>query len=306
MEKRMAIVKSLNFTSENTNIAADLYLPENHAGKKLPAIILCHGFAAIKELFLPNYAQKFAENGYAVLAFDYRGFGKSGGESGRLVPKLQIEDIKNAITFIAQLPEVDSSKIGLWGTSYGGANAIVTASEDSRVRCLCVQLTFGDGERVITGNMTTEEVAKFKDTIEKMQQRKAATGKEMMMPIHKILTDEQSIKFYHDNVEAFPELNIKIPFLTVAETLKYKPEQHLDKVNAPILIIGASEDGVNPIAESHQLFAKAHDPKELFVVEGATHFEVYSGDYFQQVIAKELAWFDRYLLSKMPQKKSNQ
>ncbi|HBY55858.1 MAG TPA: hypothetical protein DEG23_03485, partial [Coxiellaceae bacterium] len=78
------------------------------------------------------------------------GFGGSGGEPGRLVPKLQVEDIKNAISFLSSVDEVDSGRIGLWGTSYGGANAIVAASEDKRIKCLCIQLAFGDGERCIT------------------------------------------------------------------------------------------------------------------------------------------------------------
>lgn len=291
----MTIKKPVNFLSENISIAADLYLPENFKDQKLPGIILCHGFAAVKELFLPNYAQEFAKNGFAVLAFDYRGFGKSDGERGRLVPRLQIEDIKNAITFFSALPLVDSNRIGLWGTSYGGANVIVTASEDSRIKCLCVQLTFGDGERVITGNMSSEEAVKFKETIAKMQERKAQTGKEMMMPLYKILTDSQSVQFYNDNIAAFPELNIKIPFLTVAETLNFKPENCLGKVHAPLLIVGARDDGVNPIAESYALFEKANEPKELFVVPGATHFEVYSGHYFDVVSDKELKWFLKYL-----------
>lgn len=291
----MSTIKSVNFTSEDLDIAGDLYLPRNIDHKKLPGIILCHGFAAVKELFLPAYANKFAENGYAVLAFDYRGFGKSQGEKGRLVPKLQIEDIKNAITFFAGLPEVDNNRIGLWGTSYGGANAIVAASEDKRIKCLCVQLTFGDGERVITRKMSPEEITRFKETIGKMQERKETSGKEMMVPIHKILTDEQSTKFYYDNIDAFPELNIKLPFLTVAETMAHKPEQHLNNVDIPILIVGASEDSVNIISESESLYALAKEPKELFIVKGAEHFAVYSGNYFLEASQRELAWFNKYL-----------
>lgn len=291
----MINLKQITFTSDSATISGDLYLPASRYDKKFPGIILCHGFAAVKELFLPTYANKFAEHGYAVLAFDYRGFGKSEGERGRLVPKLQIEDIKNAITFFAAQPEVDSSRIGLWGTSYGGANVIMVASEDQRVKCLCVQLAFGNGERVITSNMSAEEKSKLKETLAKMQQRRAETGKEMFVPICKILSDEQSVKFYQENVNAFPDLNIKIPFLTIAETLNYKPEEYLAKVKAPILILSASNDRVNPGIESEQLFRLAAEPKELFVIQGATHFEVYKGEYFEKAFAKELEWFNKHL-----------
>jgi len=67
------------------------------------------------------------ESGYAVLAFDYRGFGESEGERGRLVPAEQMTDIRNAVTYMQTLGEVDPERIGLWGTSFGGANAIIEA-----------------------------------------------------------------------------------------------------------------------------------------------------------------------------------
>ena len=73
------------FYSENCKIIGDLYLPEN-AGpdEKYPAVVLCHGFSGIREILLPPYAELFAQNGFAALIFDYRGFGDSEGERGRI------------------------------------------------------------------------------------------------------------------------------------------------------------------------------------------------------------------------------
>jgi fermentation-respiration switch protein FrsA (DUF1100 family) len=291
----MIEIKPVSFLSENSTIVGNFYLPKKGANEKVPGIILCHGFAGVKELLLPAYADKFAENGFAVLMFDYRGFGESEGEPGRLVPRLQIEDIKNAITFLTTQPEIDKDRIGLWGTSYGGANAIVAASNDKRVKCLCVQLTFGDGERVITAGMSVEDIGRFKEMLAKMLQKKAATGKEMMVPISKVLSDEQSKKFFQEYA-ANASLQIKIPYLTVFETMNHKPEAMLRSIAIPILIVGAEKDLVNPIAESHSLYQQANEPKELFVIKDATHFELYSGKYFTQAIEKELVWFKQYLL----------
>ncbi|ODN43408.1 UilS family quorum-quenching N-acyl-homoserine lactonase [Piscirickettsia litoralis] len=282
------------FYSEGSKIAAELYLPEQGI-QNAPTILLCHGFAGVKELLLPAFAEYFAKAGFVAMTFDYRGFGESEGEAGRLVPRLQIEDIKNAISFLTQRSEVDAEKIGLWGTSFGGANVMVAASEDPRVKALSVQLTFADGERVVTEAMTAEEKAKFLSTLERMQQKKEKTGKEMMVPIAKVLTDEQSKAFYQEYANNFSALNIKIPFLTVAETMKHKPVDVLARVSSPILITGASDDGVNPIAESHALYEVANEPKELLVIDGATHYEVYHGEYFDKAVAKQVEWFKRYL-----------
>lgn len=292
----MTQVKPVSFLSEKNKIAGNIYLPKNISNKKIPGIVLCHGFAGVKELLLPVYAEKFAENGFAVLVFDYRGFGDSEGDQGRgrLVPKLQIEDIKNAITFLETQDAVDNKRIGLWGTSYGGANAIAVASNDNRVKCLCAQLTFGDGERVVTANMTNKEIVRFKEMLAKMQSKKNATGKEMMIPVSKALIDAQSKKFFQDNANA-QSLNIKIPFLTVSETMSYKPELFLKNITIPILLVGAEKDCVNPVSETYSLYKTASEPKELFIIDGATHFELYSGKYFTQAAEKELAWFNKYL-----------
>ena len=291
--------KDISFDSHDSKVVGHLYMPED-ISEKSPGIIMCHGFAGVKEMLLPAYAERFASAGYIVLTFDYRGFGESEGDSGRLDPKLQIEDIHSAINFFMSLDQVDSNRIGLWGTSYGGANAVVASSEannikSSNLKALCVQLTFANGNRVVSGNMSDEEKSKFEATLAKMQDRKDKTGKELLMPIVKLLTDPQSKEFYINNAEKFEELNIRIPFLHIAETMKHIPENFVDKINMPIMIVGAEKDGVNPIAETNFLFEKAKDPKELLIVSGATHYEVYSGDYFEEVITKELEFFASYL-----------
>lgn len=291
----MVEILPVKFLSENAQISGALYLSDLCAGSKVPGIVLCQGFAGTKEMLLPAYAKKFAENGYVVLTFDYRGFGGSEGEPGRLVPKLQIEDIKSAISFLSSFEKVDVDRIGLWGTSYGGANAIVVASEDKRVKCLCVQLTFGDGERVITANMTSEDISKFKDTLLRLHEKRELTGKEMMVSISKILSDEQSKKFFQEHLDEFPVLKTKIPFLTIFETMNYKPEEYLKNLHVPILIVGAEKDLVNPISETYSLYKSAPEPKELAVINGATHFGLYDGDYLEQAVNKQLSWFGKHL-----------
>jgi alpha/beta superfamily hydrolase len=285
---------TISYFSEGSKIAAHLYLPTS-VSTPLPAIILCHGFAGVKELLLPAFAHYFSKHGFATLCFDYRGFGESEGERGRLVPEYQIRDIQNAITYMQSRDDINNDKIALWGSSFGGANAIITAARDKRVKCLCVQLTFADGERVITGSMSTEEELKFLETIGKMQQKKVTTNKELMVPIHKVLTDEQSKTFYNEKVASFPALEIKIPFLTVAETMGHKPESFLDDLNIPIHIVSADHDSVNPPLESQILYEKAHEPKAHLIVEGASHYEVYEGNYFDLVAKAQVEWFGKYL-----------
>ncbi len=286
----------VEFYSEGCRIAADLYLPEHCiAGQGLPAVVLCHGFSGIRTILLPPYAHELACNGFAVLLFDYRGFGDSEGERGRLVPAEQRVDIRNALTFMQSRAEVDPARIGLWGTSFGGANAICTAAVDRRVHCLCVQITFGSGERMVGAGMSDEEKQKLYATLDKAWQRAVVKNKPMMLAMEQILTDDDSRAFYAKTVAEHPEFKTKLPLTTIRESLEYRPEDCLEHVRVPIMFIGATGDIVCPVAETHALYAKAHEPKDMLIIEGARHYDVYEGEYFKQSCGTAVEWFKKYL-----------
>ncbi|MDQ3303851.1 MAG: acetylxylan esterase, partial [Actinomycetota bacterium] len=113
--------ENVTFTSEGMSCAGWLYVPDELDGRRSPAVVMAHGFSAVKEMYLANFAEKFVEAGLVVLVFDYRYFGDSEGEPrGRLIPSEQREDYRNAISWISQRPEVDPERIGVWGSSYSG------------------------------------------------------------------------------------------------------------------------------------------------------------------------------------------
>src|SRR3984957_15394546 len=142
MEKRV-----VKFFSEGVRMEGDLFLPDSlKADERRPGIVLCHGFTGIRSVILGDYAKVFVEAGFVALTFDYRGFGGSEGTKWRLIPMEQIDDIRNAISFFETLPEVDPDRIGLWGTSFGGANAPYAATVDTRIKAVVGQVGFGAGE----------------------------------------------------------------------------------------------------------------------------------------------------------------
>lgn len=94
---------------------------------KSPAIILCHGFCGIRETLLPSFAEEFTQAGFSTITFDYRGFGDSDGERGRLVPTMQIDDIISVVNWAIEQPSIDAQRIGLWGTSFGGCHVFGAA-----------------------------------------------------------------------------------------------------------------------------------------------------------------------------------
>ena len=271
------------------DIAVTLRRPADSV--KAPVVILCHGFCGIQEILLPRYAEAFTQAGFATITFDYRGFGESGGERGRLVPALQIEDICSVIDWAEAQAEIDGHRIALWGTSLGACHVFAAAVERPRIKGIISQMGFADGEAIVTGKMDEQEKQGFVATLDKMVEKRERLGKEMFVAITKVLGDEESKAFFEANRERYPSMDIKIPFLTVYETLNYKPYQNAEKVNCPTLVVVASNDTVNEPQQGVALYAyvKAED-NTLYVEEGAKHYDLYDGKHCDNVIKQQLAW----------------
>lgn len=134
-------IEQHRFTSGTATCAADLYLPVN-AAQTLPCIVMGHGFSATKDSFaLPQYAQRFADAGYAVLAFDYRHFGLSEGQPRQLVHfGRQREDWRAAIAYACHLEEVDPQRIALWGSSFSAGHVLAVAADDPEIAAVIAQV----------------------------------------------------------------------------------------------------------------------------------------------------------------------
>lgn len=286
---------NITYQKLKNGIALTLRTPLNES-EKHPVIILCHGFCGIQSILLPSFTDEFTSAGYATVTFDYRGFGESEGERGRLIPSMQIDDILSVVKWVKEQPKLDASRIGLWGTSFGGCHVFGAASRDADIKCIVSQLAFADGEEIVTGKMSAEEKAAFLSTLDKMLDKQKSTGKEMFVSITRVLNDAESKAFFEENKSQYPKMDIKIPFLTVRETLNYKPFHFASKVTCPALVVIAEEDTVNPPEQGRALFAAAGSvKKQLFVESGARHYDIYTGEHFRNVVDVQVAWFKSHL-----------
>src|SRR5262245_34847541 len=125
----------VSFVSDGLTLAGILHLPEGRpAGERRPAFLVLHGFGSNKDSGVSaTVAKTLAGFGYAALRFDMRGCGESEGPRGRVICLEQVEDTRNALSFLAGRPEIDPGRIGALGNSFGAAVAIYAAGVDSRV-----------------------------------------------------------------------------------------------------------------------------------------------------------------------------
>ena len=134
--------QDISFDSKGLECRGWLYLPDDiKENEKLPAIVMAHGFSAVKEQILPEFAEQYVNAGFAALVFDYRFFGDSEGEPRcQLFPLEMVEDYRNAISWISEHPSVDPERIGIWGTSYSGGLVAYVGAIDKRAKAVVAQV----------------------------------------------------------------------------------------------------------------------------------------------------------------------
>ena len=139
--------QEIAFNAEGVTLRGWLYLPDRAAGP-VPTIVMAHGFSAVKEMYLDAFAEVFVQAGFGALVFDNRNFGASAGEPRQEIdPWQQVRDYRHAITYACTLPTVDTTRIGIWGSSYSGGHVLVVGAMDRRVRCVVAQVPLISGHR---------------------------------------------------------------------------------------------------------------------------------------------------------------
>ena len=111
---------------------------------------MSHGFSALKEMDLDAFAERFVSKlPVSCLVYDNRGFGDSDTREGQvrheIIPAQQTSDISDAITYAQSRPDVNSEKIGIWGSSYSGGHVLHVGAVDKRVKAVLCQVPCVDG-----------------------------------------------------------------------------------------------------------------------------------------------------------------
>jgi fermentation-respiration switch protein FrsA (DUF1100 family) len=143
-------ISESRFKSEGLDCAGTLYLP---AGvERPPVVVMAHGLGGLKEFRLGGFAERFVERGMAVFTFDYRHWGASEGQPRQLlVPRKQVRDWHAALAHVRTLAEVDSDRIGIWGSSFAGAHVIFVAAQDRAIKAVVSQVLAADTAKAALG-----------------------------------------------------------------------------------------------------------------------------------------------------------
>jgi hypothetical protein len=279
------------FVSDGLKLAGVLHIPRERAARvRRPGVLVLHGFGSNKDGGVPlAVATLLAAWGYPALRFDMRGCGESEGPRGRVICLEQVEDTKNALSFLATRPEVDPERIALLGNSFGAAVAVYAAGVDPRVAAAISCGGWGDGEKKFRRQHASPEAwGRFTAMLEEGR-RRTRTGESMMVPRYDIVPIPPGLR---GNLATASIM--EFPFEVVESMLAFKANEVVGKIAPrPLLLLHAAHDSVTPTEQSIDLFQHAGQPTDLHLVADVDHFMLSEGNPL--VLDLVRSWLDKYL-----------
>ena len=238
--KGVAIVagelERVTFYSDGLKIAGIIAWPEGE--KSCPGIVIPQGTVGLKEHYRsPEICGMLAQAGFATLTFDYRGFGDSEGPSDEIVPLAQIQDVRNALTYLEAQPRVDASRLGLLGFCWGGTHSVYVGAIDPRVRCVVTVGGVGDGRRWLRSLRQCWEWNEFLHRIDVDRVKRVLTGFSEAVRFGEILIGSPTAKegrrrIIEEIAPPSPPYRTPDATLQTAERiLEYRPEEFVARLS---------------------------------------------------------------------------
>ena len=320
-------VKKVHFQNRyGVMVTGDMYLPKNfNANKKYAAIVVSGAFGAVKEQHSGLYAQEMAKNGFVAVAFDPSFTGESGGNVRNVAsPDIFTEDFSAALDFVGLLPYVDKDRLGIIGICGLSGPAITASINDVRVKAVAVSAMYDMVDSIrnhYQGDYyTPEQREAVKKYLAEMRWEEAKLG-HSVPGYHEVPLDENGNAVKPANGKLFPEVLPAGADPVTTEFFNYycKRAFHSRSINSngawssttpygffnfpfdthveelsprPIMLI--TGDKAHSRYHSENLYAQAKGPKELVVVPGATHTDLY--DNMSKIpFDKLVAYFNKYL-----------
>ena len=287
----------VSFFSEGAKLKGLLRLPTEGDGP-WPGIVQGPGWMGLHDSKLyERYHQSFTDAGYAVLVFDYRGFGDSEGERGLVFPLRQAEDVRNAITYMQTREEVDPNRIGLFGSAgTGGAIPIYVASIDRRVKCVVCNYAFASGKDWLRSMRREYEWLEFLKRLDADRKRRVLEGcGEMVNPFDDLMVATPERKQTRIKKDVDSRLPEQVPLRCAEAIMEFSPENYVAAVSpCAILFIATESDATTPEDQMYRLYEKAGQPKKLILQKETSHYKAY-GQYFDEVTPQIIDWYNRYM-----------
>ena len=273
-------------------VAGNLFTPKGmKEGDKLPAIIVGHPMGAVKEQSANLYATKMAEYGYAALAIDLSFWGGSEGQPRNAVlPDMYAEDFSAAVDYLGTQPFVDRNSIGAIGICGSGSFAISAAKIDPRIKAVATVSMYNMGNANRHGLKNSLTLEQRKQIIaEAAEQRwkeyEGGATRYTSGTVHELNANSTPIErefyeYYRTPRGEFTPEGVD-PMTTTHPTLSsntkfmnFYPFEDIETIS-PRALLFITGDTAHSREFSEDAYKRAAEPKELVIVKGAGHVDLY-------------------------------
>ena len=280
--------RKVTFTNRyGIRLVADLYLPKDRGTRRLPAIAVGGPFGAVKEQSSGLYAQTLAERGFATLAFDPSYTGESGGTPRNVAsPDINTEDFSAAIDYLGHHASVDRERLGILGICGWGGMALNAVAVDKRIRAVAVSTMYDMSRLMSKGYNDAVTLDQRTRTLEQLSRQRwtdAANGAPAYGPRMNELKggEAQFLVDYHDYYKTPRGYHPR----SVNSNGSWTLTNPLSFMNMPILayikeisprpILFVHGEKAHSLYFSETAYAAAAEPKEMMIVPGANHTDLY-------------------------------
>ncbi|SEM62353.1 alpha/beta hydrolase [Streptacidiphilus jiangxiensis] len=307
-------MERVTFQNKGNTVVGNLFRPDGfEQGMRYPAIVVTHPFGAVKEQVSTTYAKLLAAQGFVTLVFDASYQGESGGEPHfSEFPASRVEDIRCAVDFLSNHPDVDADRIGALGICAGGGYTVNAAQTELRIKAAAGVSTFNigaarrDGVGPL-GAQTAEYRTGLLERSAKARTREAAGGEVEMFSLiadnpRFDMNDLSTIPAmylegyrYYSEIDPNPRFMGTFALSSLSQQMAFFPFEGIELISPrPLLLIAGSE--ADTLSYSQDAIAKAKEPKELHVLDGASHIDLYwNPDHVPQVAEKLTEFFTKHL-----------
>ena len=298
-------MKKVTFKNKGIDIAANMFFPKNFIEDGRYAAIICvHPGSSCKEQTAGIYARKMAEEGYITISFDASYQGESGGEPRYIEdPYMRIEDIRCAVDFLNELTYVDENRIGILGVCAGGGYAVNASMTEHRIKAVGTIVGANIGRLYREGDGSQDSAIRTLEAVGKQRtlEARGADGLEITWIPNSVEEREEAgineidvieaVEYYRTNRGQCSNSPNKLRFTSVASILSFDAFHLTDQLlTQPLqIIVGSIQGGFGSFRDGHELFekAKVSIKKDLMVVEGASHYDLYDKpEYVDKAINK--------------------
>ena len=301
-------VQKVSFPNRFLNtVVGNLYFPPNYdTNKKYAAIVVGHPFGGVKEQTSGLHAQKMAELGYITLAFDATHYGESGGYPRYIEsPEARVEDFSAAVDFLSYHKNVNADAIGVIGICGGGGYSVSAAQIDHRIKAVATisMYDMGRARRQGLGDVITyEQRMKTLDDIgeQRTKEFNGAARKDIAaIPTQLSDSDTENTReffdYYRTSRGGHPNSTTSYSYTSLAPMMNFFPFAQIETISPRPLLFIVGERAVSAYF-SEDAYSKAAEPKELFVVPGASHVDLYDRPEYMGISLPKLnSFFKQYL-----------